>query len=105
MAATWRVQPDPDGHRRVVVDGDLDLADEQSLVSDVDGLLAAEDTDVLVDFSDVAFMDSSGVRAILRLLQAHPDRIRFVAASAAVTRVLLIAGIGDVLETQGAHGR
>jgi anti-sigma B factor antagonist len=96
VRATWSVQPDHDGTRRVVVVGELDLSDEESFVAAVDAL-AGEDGDILLDLDAVGFIDSSGVRAILRLHLEHADRLRLVAASDAVNKVLRIAGLTDVL--------
>ena len=80
----------------MVVAGELDLADEESFVAAVDAL-TGDDGDILLDFDAVEFIDSSGVRAILRLHLEHADRVRLVAASDAVNKVLRIAGLTDVL--------
>ena len=90
------MQSDQDGARRVIVVGELDLSDEESFVAAVDAL-AGEDGDILLDLDAVEFIDSSGVRAILRLHLEHTDRVRLVAASDAVNKVLRIAGLTDVL--------
>jgi anti-anti-sigma factor len=90
------VQPRDDDGTRVVVAGELDLSDEESFVAAVD-TLAREGGDILLDLDGVEFIDSSGVRAILRLHLDHADRVRLVAASDAVNKVLRIAGLTDVL--------
>ena len=97
MAANWSVRPEPDGTRRVVVAGELDLADEETFVVDVGALLRDGDGTVLLDLDAVEFIDSSGVRAILRLHLDQPERVRLVTVSDAVNRVLRIAGLTDVL--------
>ena len=96
MPASWSVHSDQDGARRVVVAGELDLADEESFVAAVDAL-ASDGGDILLDLDAVEFIDSSGVRAVLRLHLEHADRVRLVAASDAVNKVLRIAGLTDVL--------
>lgn len=96
MAATWSVRPDGDGARRVVVAGELDLADEESFVADVAAM--ARDGAVLLDLDAVRFIDSSGVRAILRLHLDHGDRVHLATASDVVNRVLKIAGVNEVLD-------
>ena len=98
MAAKWAVHPDEDGAMRLVVAGELDLADEESFVDDVGALVAEGGGVVHLDLCAVDFIDSSGVRALLRLRQDHDSRVRLVAASDAVTRVLRIAGVTDLLD-------
>ena len=90
------MQADQDGARRVIVVGELDLSDEESFVAAVDAL-ASDGGDILLDLDAVEFIDSSGVRAVLRLHLEHADRVRLVAASDAVNKVLRIAGLTDVL--------
>ena len=80
-----------------MVEGELDLSDEDGLVADVETLLHDDDGSVLLDLAGVEFIDSSGVRAILRLHLDHGGRVRLVALSDAVSRVLRIAGLSEVL--------
>ena len=105
MAASWSAHPEPDGARRLVVVGELDLAVEQAFIADVEQLVADAPTAVQLDFAGVEFIDSTGVRALLRLRVGHPDQVRVVAVSAAVMRVLLLAGISDVVAVEQAGGR
>jgi anti-anti-sigma factor len=48
---------------------------------------------VVLDLQQVTFLDSSGVRALIRLRQHHGDRLRLGALSAPVRRVLEISGL------------
>ncbi len=80
-----------------MVEGELDLSDEDGLVDDVEAMLDDDAGSVRLDLTGVEFIDSSGVRAILRLHLDHSDRVRLVALSDAVNRVLRIAGLIDVL--------
>jgi anti-sigma B factor antagonist len=82
----------------MVVEGELDLADEAAFVDDVGALLDDRAGVVLLDLGAVEFIDSSGVRALLRLHLDHGDQVRLVTASEAVTRVLRIAGVSDMLD-------
>ena len=81
-----------------MVAGELDLSDEEAFVADVETLLHDDDGVVLLDLAGVEFIDSSGVRAILRLHLDHRGRVRLVTASDAVNRVLRIAGLSEVLD-------
>jgi anti-anti-sigma factor len=48
---------------------------------------------VVLDLGGVTFLDSSGVRALIRLRQRHGERLRLGELSAPVRRVLEIAGL------------
>ena len=60
MAANWSVRPEPDGARRVVVAGELDLADEETFVADVDALVA---TRVTAPCCSISTVSTSSIRA------------------------------------------
>jgi anti-sigma B factor antagonist len=96
---TVEVRCEPDGEHGVVVrvHGDLDLDAEEQLVREVEVVLAGT-TGVVIDLAEVDFIDSSGVRALLRLRRAHADRIRLGEVTAAVKRVLDIAGVTELFE-------
>jgi anti-anti-sigma factor len=102
MGASWSIDRSLDGSspesRRLLVEGELDLAVEQAFVHDVDALVAeAPDADVWVDLAGIEFIDSSGVRALVRLRRAHGGRVRFVHLSSPALKVLEIAGLLDHL--------
>jgi anti-sigma B factor antagonist len=98
MGARWSVDVAADGCARVAVDGELDLVAEQALVDDVAATLgAAACREVRVDLHAVEFIDSSGVRALVRMRRAHGDRVRFESVSSPVRKVLDIAGLTDHL--------
>ncbi|MBY8875939.1 STAS domain-containing protein [Micromonospora sp. PLK6-60] len=69
--------------------------------------------DVLVDLSRVAFLDSAGIRALLRGAQAgaeHAVRVRVTEPQPVVARILRITGVGPLLgwadgEAYRADGR
>jgi anti-sigma B factor antagonist len=94
VGANWSVVRLPDGSARIDVRGEVDLAAEATLVDQVSELATGPEAGVvLLDLSAVEFIDSSGVRALIRAHQAHGDRVRLVAASDPVQRVLEIAGL------------
>ncbi len=109
MGATWSVEHLPDGNVRVQVHGEVDLAAEASLVEQVNALAESERAAViLLDLSAVEFLDSSGIRALLRIQREQGDRVRLVAVSRPVRRVLDIAGLGPDLgvdSTEAASNR
>jgi anti-sigma B factor antagonist len=103
MAATWTIErADDSATGRVIVSGQFDLAAEESFVAEVGALLADGVSTARLDFAGVDFIDSSGVRAILRLRVAHPDGVHLTEVSPAVDRVLQIAGISDLVGEGGA---
>lgn len=98
MGATWSVAGASDGTVRVLVSGEIDLAAEEPFVEQVDALLKdAPEGRIDLDLADVVFIDSSGVRALIRVHQAHGDRVRLVEVPHPVRRVLDIAGLTERL--------
>jgi anti-anti-sigma factor len=105
MGATWSVEPVDPNTLRVAVAGQFDLASEEPFVSSINQLFDGDArTAVQLDFAAVDFIDSSGVRAILRLCEGHRDAVTVVRPSEAVTRVLRIAGITDLIGDRGVDG-
>jgi len=97
MASTWSRETVEDDRVRMVVRGEIDLADERPLIDEVDGLLGPSDRVVVeLDLSGVGFIDSSGLRALLLLRRAHGERVLLGARSASVQRVLEIAGLAEM---------
>jgi anti-anti-sigma factor len=94
MGEPLSVQTDGDGCR-VVVATEFDLAVEQPFVELVAEQLAAGHPKVHVDLGAVDFIDSSGVRALLRVHLDHPGQIDLVRVPEPVIRVLAVAGLED----------
>ena len=94
MIATWSVEQLADGTSRVIVTGEVDLAVEEPFVAEVDSVAARDGgSAVVLDLSGVTFLDSSGVRALIRLRQRHGERLRLGELSTPVRRVLEITGL------------
>lgn len=105
MAASWTVEATGTETPRFVVSGEFDLADEESFVADVRAQLCGDSVrGAELDFSAVDFIDSSGIRALMRLHGDHGGAIRLVAASRAVERVLVLAGIAEYLSGPPENG-
>jgi len=98
-APILKIELRPDGLRLV---GDIDAAGVDSLVSHLDPL-PGSGSEIVIDLSDVAFIDSSGFRA---LIEAHQraERIgrQVVMAdpSPAVRRLFDIAGLVPYLHVR-----
>ena len=102
MGNGWSVDASADGVSRVVVTAEMDLALEEPLVALVAERLAGGATArVLLDLGAVRFIDSSGVRALLRVHLDHGDAVQLTAVSDSVRQVLDIAGLGQLLPPNG----
>ena len=95
MQTTWELVESGD-EIAIVVHGDVDIATEKPLIADVERHITTTTERVRFDLSDVQFIDSAGVRLLLRLRQRHGDRVCVSAASPPVERIFSIAGIDDL---------
>jgi anti-anti-sigma factor len=81
----------PSGYAVVAMRGELDLAAAEDMAAVLAGALRIARTGVVLDLSEVTFIDASGLRAIIRSYQASghlPGRLRLAGASAHVIRLL-----------------
>ena len=98
--ATFQADPTTgaNGEPVIVISGDLDLASADAFVDSAAAAVA--DLSVLrLDLSEVTFMDSTGLGALIKVRNAMIERggsVVLVAASAAVERVLELTGMSDV---------
>lgn len=82
----------------VAVAGEVDLAEADRVWEELSPLITPSST-MLVDTSEVVFLDSSGLRSLLRLAdwaEAVGAQFRLAAVSAPVQRVLELAGVRHV---------
>ena len=79
----------------MVVRGDLDIADEERLVREIDDQFERHGSEavVVVDLGEVDFVDSSAVRAFVRARRTHGPRLMIGVLSDPVRRVFDIAGV------------
>jgi anti-sigma B factor antagonist len=83
-----------DGAVVLRIRGDLDIAVEDAAVAAVADVLAADPRPgvVVLDLSEIEFMDSSGLRALLRMHNSHGAQFRLGSVSAVVERLLQLTG-------------
>jgi len=83
-----------DGAVVLRISGDLDIAVEDDAVRAVANALATEPPPsvLVLDLSAVEFMDSSGLRALLRIHNLHGSKIRLGPVSNVVERLLELTG-------------
>ena len=89
-----------DGHTKVRVTGDIDLATATELRQRLDFVLAAGTGDVDLDLSEVTFLDSTGLVALLDARQALHDnhqQLRVRNPSRPVLRVFELTGVLDLM--------
>ena len=83
--------------------GDLDIAAEDAAVGIVSSVLAADPPPavLVLDLSEVVFMDSSGLRALLRMHNRHGSSVRLGPVSTVVDRLLALTGTAEVFGSDG----
>ena len=82
-------------HRLAAV-GELDLATAPQLERAFEAAFADDDAEmIVVDLTELSFMDSTGIHLLLRMSAAceDADRLRLIDGSRAVQRVLDITGV------------
>lgn len=85
-----------DGVHRLTPIGELDLATAPLLESAFDAVFEDDDVEmIVVDLTELSFMDSTGIHLLLRMhgACADADRLRVVNGSRAVERMLDLAGV------------
>jgi anti-anti-sigma factor len=100
--AGFAISTSEQGGRTVVsLRGELDLATAPALETVVTDSLAAGD-DVVVDLRELAFMDSTGLRVLVRAHASVTDEQRFLIvrprAGGPVAKILAIAGVESQLD-------
>jgi anti-sigma B factor antagonist len=89
---------------RVTVRGDLDIHSATSFDDIVDVVVDSGGRFLLVDMADVEFVDSSGLRSIVRASQrlaGMDGRLTVTGLSGAAARVLEITGLLEQLREPG----
>jgi anti-anti-sigma factor len=84
------------GVRRLTPIGELDLATAPLLESAFDAALGDDDAEmIVVELTELSFMDSTGIHLLLRMRAAcgDADRLRVVNGSRAVERLLDMTGV------------
>src|SRR4051812_18072553 len=94
-----RLEDHADGTRhRLALAGELDLANADQLVSATRELCAGGASELLLDLHDLAFMDSTGLRAIaecMNICQSSDCEFALTPPQEQVRRVFEIAGLQE----------
>jgi anti-anti-sigma factor len=99
----WQIERD-DRMATVRLVGELDIATADSFSNQCDELLAERVEHLVLDLRELTFMDSSGLRAIVRLHQAadRSTRVQIVDGPDHVQRLFTITGLRGVLSFTSA---
>jgi anti-anti-sigma factor len=92
---------DDSGDRVIRVAGELDLATVAALEKELEAAIAGPSTRVVVDLSDLDFIDSTGIAVLVRAMGESDgaSRLRFVPSRApGVVRVLDMTGVAERME-------
>jgi anti-anti-sigma factor len=84
----------------IAVAGELDVAATDGVLDRLEAELARGPSGVVVDLSELAFIDSTGLRALLQardLCARHGARMSIVEARGHVARVFELTGLRSVL--------
>jgi anti-sigma B factor antagonist len=82
---------------RVIPSGELDLATAPILERELDALPPEAEVVVVVDLTELSFMDSTGLHLLLKLNHQLPERLRVINGSPAVERILNVSGVRSQL--------
>ncbi len=85
--------------------GEIDAHTSTTLDAAVDQALATDAEELVIDLGQVPFMDSMGIRVLVRAQRAIDERggsMRIVEVSPAVARALDYAGLTEHLTVEGA---
>ncbi len=88
------------GVHRLTLVGELDLATAPQLERAFDAVLREDDAKmIVVDLTELSFMDSTGIHLLIRMHAAcaDVDRLRVINGSRAVERLLDLTGVGALL--------
>jgi len=75
----------------------LDIATAPTLESEFDAVSVGPDSIVVIDLTELTFMDSTGLHLLLRLSERLPERLRVINGSPSVERLLDLSGARDRL--------
>lgn len=89
----------------IKLDGDVDHHSVKKIRAEIDRAFAMSGAvNAVLDFSDVKFMDSSGIGMIMgryRYISSLGGKIYIIGASESVKRIIGISGLGNITKVCG----
>ena len=77
--------------------GELDMAAVERF--EAAALTAMDHSDLVIDLGELAFIDSSGIRSLMKVARGvEPCRLRLRSPAAAVRKVIDLTGIADAAD-------
>lgn len=101
--AEFVVETRADNPGFLVVSGELDIATVDQLVTQARAALDSTSSALVIDFSGVTFVDSTGLGALVRIrneAERHGKRVDLVGVRREVRRVLELTGLSDLFPDQ-----
>jgi|tagenome__1003787_1003787.scaffolds.fasta_scaffold20741198_2 anti-sigma B factor antagonist len=110
-ARTWAERPErfdveirPARERVIVVPhGELDMAVTDQVEDAVDGLVGSGFTEIVLDLRRLSFMDSSGLRLVVRQARRPDATVRIIDGAPAVARLFDLTGVRSELPFLAPH--
>src|ERR1700712_3088469 len=98
LSAVGFERADVDGDRTLIIRGEIDFDDVDDLRAQLSSAMRESPSPTMVDLSEVAFIDSSGIRELVEANREAPSlgtELVLVAPSKVCCRVLEITGLID----------
>ena len=89
-----------DTNTTIVVGGEMDVSATDGVLDRLEAELMRGPSEVVMDLSELAFIDSTGLRALLQardLCERHGAQMSIVEGGGHVARVFDLTGLGSVL--------
>ena len=94
-----------DGYMVIHVAGEVDLASAPALDEQIAALMAHGPQQLVIDLSEVTFMDSTGLGVLVKALKRSREtgtRLDLIVTSERVLKVFAITGLDTVLPIHGS---
>jgi anti-sigma B factor antagonist len=94
MGVLFRIEPRPDAGRAYALVGEMDISNAAELEEALKPVLT-ETGDVILDLSELRFLDSTGMRTLLQAAGSLGDRGRLILRSptSSVRRLIELMGV------------
>jgi anti-sigma B factor antagonist len=86
-----------EGEHRLVATGELDISTVGLLEAPFDAAVAAEATTIVVDLGGVTFIDSTGLRLLIRMTEKCANGQLAIVSTPIIDRLVEITGLRDQL--------
>jgi anti-sigma B factor antagonist len=91
------------GRVAVVPRGELDMTTVSRLAETIDGLVAGDAPEIFLDLRHLTFMDSTGLKLVIRVSRRHDAVVRVIDGTGPVARVFDVAGVRHAIPFASPH--